>query len=88
MVAAWLRSPFPEGAVPLPGGPPGEGREPGGWDPVVFVLEPEVDVDEGAVRFGGSNEANVLDIGNGLFLPWAWLNNENSLLQLKSYGLI
>ena len=31
MVAALLRSPFPAGAVPFPGGPPGGGREPGGW---------------------------------------------------------
>ena len=30
IVAALLRSPFPEGAVPFPGGPPGGGREPGG----------------------------------------------------------
>ena len=71
IVAALLRSPFPEGAVPFPGGPPGGGREPGGWDPVVSVLEPEVDVAEGVDKFGGSNDANVLEMGNGLFFPCA-----------------
>ena len=35
------------------------------------VLEPEVDVAEGAVKFGGSNDANVLEMGNGLFFPCA-----------------
>ena len=55
----------------MPGGPPGGGLDPGGRDPEVSVREVDVDVDEGAVKFGGSSEANVLEIGKGLFLPCA-----------------
>ena len=63
------------------------------------VLEPEVDVAEGAVKFGGSNDANVLEMGNGLFFPCALrykkkLYNQNTTMitdifrlksSLKSY---
>ena len=70
IVAAWLRSPFPE-AVPFPGGPPGWGRDPAGRAPDVAVRGADADVEEGAVKLGGSSEANVLEIGKGLFFPWA-----------------
>ena len=72
IVAAWLRSPLPfPVAVPFPGGPPGAGRDPAGREKVVAVRDADVDVEEGAVKFGGSSDARVLEIGNGLFLPWA-----------------
>jgi hypothetical protein len=46
------------------------------------VREVDVDVDEGAVKVCGSSEANVLEIGKGLFLPCACAAARSAFIEL------